>query len=106
MECPKGKIVLTVTEGDLEAVAYSEAIRSIFKEAGHDVEFTPIIFGSGPKGIAVSLIMEASEDDTPTHALPILTSFQKAGIEVSGYRIKNLHDDVLHITVGAKPIQK
>ena len=104
---PKGKVVITVTESDLEAVTFAGRINGVLQLAGFSVESHSVMMMSGPHGAPVGLIFCIQDiSAVPPHAQAIGNAFQRVGIPVQAGPDPNIPRATLGITVGAKPITK
>ncbi len=103
---PKGRIITTVIESDLEAVAYQKQIAEALTASGFSVDVQSAMMLSGPSGAQVGLILQIKDANAvPPHAQAILQAFGQAGLEPKPATQPTMDADLLVIVVGAKPPQ-
>ncbi len=102
---PKGKIVTTVTENDLEAVAFQKQLVEVFNSAGFAAKAESVMMMSGPSGAPVGLILQIhSELSVPPHAQAIGDALSKVGLNPKTAVSPTTEDGMLFIVVGARPL--
>lgn len=102
---PTGKVEISVTESDLEAVALARRIESILTKAGNQVHVSLVMMMSGPMGAPVGLGLTIKDDKAvPPHAQAIGDALGKAGLISAGSTNADRDGDTLYIVVGVKPL--
>jgi hypothetical protein len=102
---PTGKVEISVTESDLEAVALARRIESILSKAGNQVHVGLMMMMSGPMGAPVGMGVAIKDKNAiPPHAYAILQALARAGLTGEGSTNQDRDGDTLYITVGARPL--
>lgn len=100
---PAGKVEISVTESDLEAVAFARQIESLLKKAGNQVHVRLMMMMSGPMGAPVGLgLTIKNERAVPPHAQAIGNALGAVGLTQGGSTNPDRDKDTLYITVGAR----